>query len=205
MAASGVLRGAFLPCMKFLFLIVTTFAGICFLLVSCGATRFGYDSAPYRVKSSHDGFELRDYPVLTVVATADEGKADRDERFKRLFGYISGANEDKKKIAMTTPVFMDESAKRGEMMFVLPSGNSKQAPAPKTEMVKVKQLPARTMAVLRYSGGDSRELIQSMEQRLREQMKAAGLKPAGEAMIGYYDPPWIPGFARRNEVLIPVD
>ena len=60
------------------------------------------------------------------------------------------------------------------------------------------------MAVLLFSGSDSREREQAIEQKLRALLSAAGLKPGGDALFAYYDPPWTPGFARRNEVLIPI-
>lgn len=190
--------------MKLLLLSIVAIAGTALLLVSCGATRVGYESAPYAVQQTHEGFELREYPALTVAATSSPDTADRDARFTRLFRYISGSNAAKQKIAMTTPVLMDQTEDRQEMMFVLPSAMGAAAPAADQETVKVKTLPARRMAVLRFSGSDSPEREKTVEQQLLTQMKAAGLSAAGDALFAYYDPPWTPGFARRNEVLIPV-
>lgn len=190
--------------MKMLLLSSLALAGVAVLLVSCGATRIGYESAGYRVKQNAGGFEIREYPAMTVASTRANG-AGRDERFMRLFRYISGSNEGKQKIAMTTPVFMDQAEERQEMMFVLPAGLANSAPKATGEAVEVKRVPARTMAVLRYNGSDSREKEREMEGKLRELLKSAGLKPSGDTLFAYYDPPWTPGFARRNEVLIPVE
>ena len=187
-----------------LLITIVSLAGVALLLVSCGATRWGYESATYTVRQTSGGFELRDYPALTVAATRSAGTGDRDERFMRLFRYISGSNEAQQKISMTTPVFMDQAQERQEMMFVLPAGVAPAAPEPQADTVKVKTLPARRMAVLRYAGSDSREMEKAMEQKLQSLLSASGLKPAGDTLFAYYDPPWTPGFARRNEVLIPV-
>ena len=191
--------------MKIVLLGIGVVVSVAALLVACGATRAGYESAAYTVKKDYGSFELRDYPSMTVAATQAGGGAGKDERFMRLFRYISGTNADKKKIAMTTPVFMDQAAERQEMMFVLPKDLTGRAPASGGEDVNIKTIPARTMAVLRYHGTDSRELEKSMEQKLRSALAAAGMKTAGEALFAYYDPPWTPSFARRNEVLIPVE
>jgi DNA gyrase inhibitor GyrI len=191
--------------MKLLLISSGLIAGLAILLVSCGVTRLGYESAPYKVKTTYTGFELREYPALTVAATGSAGTAGRDERFMRLFRYISGANEGRQKISMTTPVFMDQAEERQEMMFVLPASAATKAPAPDASAVNVKTLPARKMAVLRYSGSDSREHEKAKEKELRTMMEAAGLRAAGDALFAYYDPPWTPGFARRNEVLVPVN
>ncbi len=190
--------------MKKLFLLPLALAGVPVLLVSCGATRIGYETADYRLKENARGFELREYPAMTVAATRAKSNG-RDERFMRLFRYISGSNEERKKIAMTTPVFMDRAEERQEMMFVLPAKLEKSAPKAIGEAVEVKRVPARTMAVLRYNGSDSRERERGMEDKLRGLLKKAGLKPSGGSLFAYYDPPWTPGFARRNEVLIPVE
>lgn len=190
--------------MKLILLSALTVAGVAALLVACGATRVGYESAPYKVARDGAGFEIREYPALQVASTRSAAGGDRDERFMRLFRYISGSNESKQKIAMTTPVFMDQAEQRQEMMFVLPESLGSAVPAPSGDAVAVKTIPARKMAVLRYSGSDSREKEQAMEKQLRTSLAAAGIKTAGDALFAYYDPPWTPSFARRNEVLIPV-
>jgi hypothetical protein len=35
-------------------------------------------------------------------------------------------------------------------------------------------------------------------------MEGKKLVATGEPVFAYYDPPWTPGFMRRNEVMIPV-
>jgi len=69
----------------------------------CQATRAGYESAPYQLVRASGKFAVRDYPALRVVETpmALPGK-DADGSFMRLFRFITGGNEAKQKIAMTT-------------------------------------------------------------------------------------------------------
>ena len=108
------------------------------LLAGCRATRAGYESAPYQVIRAAGKFEVRDYPVLTVVETpmAATGSG-ADGGFMRLFRFISGANEAKQKIAMTTPVFMSGSGNDLTMAFVLPAKlKAGDAPQPAEGSVK---------------------------------------------------------------------
>ncbi|MFP3868844.1 MAG: heme-binding protein [Desulfobacteraceae bacterium] len=60
------------------------------------------------------------------------------------------------------------------------------------------------MAVLKYSGIWSKELYEYKEKRLREFISSRGLKIVGEPIFARYNPPFMPWFLRRNEVLIPV-
>ena len=92
--------------------------GVGLLVAGCQATRAGYESAPYKVVRSDGKFELRDYPALTVVETPMANPNGSDGGFMRLFRFITGANEGKQKIAMTTPVFMSGSATHLTMAFV---------------------------------------------------------------------------------------
>jgi len=86
-------------------LILILIVGLAF--AGCQATRAGYESAPYKVVRSDGKFELREYSALTVVETRMAGGGNgSDGSFNRLFRFITGGNEAKQKIAMTTPVFM---------------------------------------------------------------------------------------------------
>jgi hypothetical protein len=61
----------------------------------------------------------------------------------RLFRFITGGNEAKQKIAMTTPVFMSGSDSNATMAFVLPAKyKASGAPNPTDGAVKVRELEA---------------------------------------------------------------
>jgi hypothetical protein len=105
-------------------------AAAALVLVGCQVTRAGHESAAYMVVRSDGRFELRDYPALTAVETPMANPEGSDGSFMRLFRFISGANKSKRKITMTTPVFMSGSATNLTMAFVLP-GKLKADAVPK--------------------------------------------------------------------------
>jgi len=173
-------------------------------LAGCQATRAGYESAPYMVVRADGKFELRDYPALTVVETSmtSSGSA-ADGSFNRLFGFITGRNESKQKIAMTTPVFMSGSDSNRTMAFVMPAKmNAAQAPKPAEASVTVRELPAGRFAVRRFSGGRNEKLEAEALGQLKTWMATEGLGVLSPPVFGYFDPPWTPTFLRRNEVML---
>ncbi len=176
-------------------------------LAGCQATRAGYESAPNKVVRADGKFEVRDYPALTVVETTMTSSGNAaDGSFNRLFGFITGRNEAKQKIAMTTPVFMSGNDSNRTMAFVMPAKmNTGQAPKPAEASVTVRELPAGRFAVLRFSGGrNEKHEVEALAQ-LRTWMAAEGLSGSSPPVFGYFDPPWTPPFLRRNEVMLGTD
>ncbi|MBM3901592.1 MAG: heme-binding protein [Verrucomicrobia bacterium] len=163
----------------------------------CAMTRAGYESAPYTVLEKSGRIELRRYPILRVAETPRGG-----DDFMRLFRYISKGNAAGEKIAMTTPVFMEGDGGTNETMaFVLPESLT-APPAPSNGRVSIRELPPSTFAVLRFKGGQQGPDGKAAAE-LRRWMADRKLPVGGEARFAYFDPPWIPGFLRRNEVMIP--
>ena len=74
--------------------------------------RAAYESAEYRVIESDGEFEIREYPDLMLASTKMRMESNgNDGSFMRLFRYISGANQSSQKVAMTTPVFMQDDSR----------------------------------------------------------------------------------------------
>ncbi len=179
---------------------------VAWAVVGCRATRSGYESAPYTVVLAEGNFEVRDYPALTVAETpmAPDGP-EGDSSFTRLFGFITGKNEDRRKIAMTTPVLMDGSASNRTMAFVMPADlKPGSVPPPADGAVTVRERPAGRYAVLRFHGARSAGQEKAALAELEAWLASHGRKAAGGPVYGYFDPPWTPPALRRNEVMLEV-
>lgn len=168
--------------------------------------RSAYESADYTVIDLDGAFELRQYPDLMVATTrAETGSQGRDGSFMRLFGFISGRNSRDEKIAMTVPVFMQaesDTAARS-MAFVLPqSVVRKEIPQPNHNDVQITRRESGRFAVITFAGRANEKAVLEQEKRLRTWMKEKGLVGTSHIEIAGYDPPWTPGFFRRNELLI---
>jgi DNA gyrase inhibitor GyrI len=169
-------------------------------------SRSAYESAAYSVIQTEAPFEVREYPRLLMATTemrfASQGN---DGSFNRLFSYISGANEDDQKVAMTTPVFMDPETdgNPGQMGFVVPASVAADgAPEPSDANVELRSRHGGRFAVIRFSGRLDATTRGDAEQRLRLWMSDQEFSSDGDAESAGYDPPWTPGPFRRNEVLV---
>ena len=60
------------------------------------------------------------------------------------------------------------------------------------------------MAVIRFKGYAGREDVNDVKVRLLEGLQKAGITARGQPVLMRYNPPWTPGFLRRNEVGIEI-
>merc|ERR550534_431114 len=91
--------------------------------------RSGYECAPYTVLETATDYQVRRYPSMKwATVTMTRSPQTPNKSFMKLFGYISGANEDEAKISMTVPVSTkvttlaeeDGQVQREEMGFYVP-------------------------------------------------------------------------------------
>ena len=171
--------------------------------------RDAYETAEYTLIESEGAFEIRDYPDLELATTSMQSDLQGDDgSFMRLFQYISGANRQRQKVAMTTPVFMEPRSddQPGNMGFVLPAKVAAQkAPQPDDGDVSITTRAGGQFAVYRFAGRINEEATTDAETKLRQWIDAKGLQSSRNAEFAGYDPPWTPGLLRRNEVLLRID
>ena len=79
------------------------------------------------------------------------------------------------------------------------------APSPTSDQVRIATVPGRLMAVVRYSGRWTEKNLQAKRAELRDAVDAKGIVRLGEFESAAYDPPYMPPFMRRNEVMVEVD
>lgn len=180
------------------------------------------EEPPYDILESAEDFELRRYHPYIIAETFVEGNFDDagNEGFRRLFAYISGENrkkasismtapvsqeEDYEKIAMTAPVNQQREAEKWRVTFMMPSEYTLETlPEPLDDRVKLKEVEGELVAALKYSGTWSRKRYEKKREKLESLIEERGLKPVGEPVFARYNPPFMPWFLRRNEVLITV-
>jgi hypothetical protein len=168
-------------------------------------------SIKYELVKKLGTVEIRLYPKI-VIAKVSNLEADS---FGLLFRFLSGNNTQKEKVKMTTPVVSQEIkmtspvlsdfSNQGYMAFVMPRDFSLETtPLPLDSRVKIEEVPSRLVAVLRFSGSWSDDHFEEKTQELLQELANAKMATVGSVFTMLYNPPFTPGFLRRNEVAIEV-
>lgn len=184
--------------------------------------RSGTEEPRFEVVDRIGEVEIRRYaPRLaaeTTVAAAEEAAA-RNEGFRRLAGYIFGANRSAARIAMTAPVaqsseriamtapVVQEAAGEGRwtIRFFMPAQYTRETlPEPEDRRVAIMEVPGATMAVLRYAGVPTGAATAARRAALLAALREGPWQAAGEPEDWFYDPPWTLPPLRRNEAVVAV-
>ena len=168
------------------------------------------DETPYSVIQTLGDIEIRAYPSMILASV--QGRGDTGA-FGLLFRYITGSNRSQRaipmtapvvsegtggeKVAMTTPVVSDQD----RFSFVLPASYTMDtAPVPLDPRVQLVRIAARRVAVLRFRGRAGVRQVRAWTEDLVRDLRQAGIEPTSPPFLMRYNPPYTPGFMRRNEV-----
>jgi hypothetical protein len=160
----------------------------------------------YEVVQVYDDFEIRKYtPALysSVQYSSSSYKQISSEGFRTLAGYIFGGNENKEKIAMTSPVTM-ELKDTSKMMFMVPKSMSKDdLPKPNNSSIYFEEYPERIVAAIHFGGWANDEKIAEYSRKLTASLLKEGIIHLGDFAYLGYNPPF-DVVNRRNEIIVTV-
>ncbi len=175
------------------------------------------------LKDYGDGIEMRQYSAYIIAETeitASNADQAGNLAFKRLGGYIFGGNRSKQSISMTAPVSQAKSEKIEMTVpvsqarktdgvwlvsFVMPKSYTLESlPVPNDPSVYFRTIPARKVMAIRFSGRWTDASFNDHEAKLLAAVKANAMKTTGSSWTARYNPPIMPAFMRRNEVMIQV-
>lgn len=179
------------------------------------------ETPKYAVIKKENEIEIRRYSGYIQAAVTVDGQDYQSaiqNGFRILAGYIFGNNIAREKIEMTAPVTAAQSQKIAmttpvtvtgddsfSVAFIMPSQYTLESlPIPKDDQIHFTQLPAHAMAAIRFSGYFRPDSIQKNKQRLSQWLEEQGLETEGDFVVAGYNPPWVPGFLARNEILIKI-
>jgi len=181
------------------------------------------DQPSYQLLNEVGNIQIRHYPALLIAETeiTADYKTASNQGFQRLAGYIFGNNQKQQTLAMTAPVIQEPQAEtlamtapviqlKSEdswlMAFVLPTSYSiSTAPIPNDKAITIKELPAKKVAVISYTGSLCESGIEKNADILINWLNQQHIKTLSLARSAAYDPPWTLPFLRHNEVHIDIE
>lgn len=199
---------------KFLFIVILT--------ISVGVSLMAIEQAKYQTITKEGQFEVREYEshILAEVEIAGDMEGASNQAFRPLFRYISGENRSQTKVAMTAPVSQEQASEKISMTtpvsqersdgawaisFMMPADYTMETiPLPSNHRVKLREVPVRKVATVKYSGRWTESGYLKHKLALEKWIASEGLIANGDAIWARFNSPYTPWFMRRNEVQIPV-
>jgi hypothetical protein len=180
----------------------------------------------YKILKKEATIELREYTgyiLASVNTTASSNNNAGNNAFSVLADYIFGNNTNTSNIKMTIPVMTQQHkiSKRipmtvpvittqtdtnmYEVSFILPSEYTiKTVPKPVNALIRLHQVTKHRAVAIVFSGRSGEDIIRTNTLALNNWIQENKLIQNGSPLLARYDPPWKPGFMRRNEVIINV-
>ena len=162
-----------------------------------------YEEANYEVVKQNKVYEIRKYSDRLAIETIT---SNQGSSFRKLFNYISGNNENKEEISMTTPVTQIEKKGSMTMQFYLPSKfNKDNIPSPSNSEVKILNIKGGYYAVIKYSGRASDKNFIKHKDILKNELKKNDILILSSPIKATYDKPFTLPMFRRNEAMFKID
>lgn len=178
----------------------------------------------YTVLEKDGKFEIRDYEsyITAEVEIQDSYNSALLQGFRILADYIFGNNRKKQQIAMTSPVMQTAAASERIPMtapvlaqkaandsylisFVVPQKYTMDTlPEPVSGDIRFRVIEAQRAAVLMFSGYLNNRTFTKKTGELKSWLDKKGLEPGSNFISCQYNPPWVPGFFRRNEIMVSI-
>ena len=159
------------------------------------------EEAKYDIVYKNNIYEIRFYPKRLIV----ESVYNDSKTFRKLFNYISGANNNSEEIEMTIPVTQIKKDNTNFMQFILPSKFNKETiPLPLNSDVEISIIEEGYFAIIEYSGRSSDKNFIKYSKILQGKLLEDKILIKGSPIKASYNGPFTPPPLRRNEVMFNV-
>ena len=183
------------------------------------------ESPRYETVRKDNKFEVREYEeyILAEVEIDGDFGSALQKGFRVLAEYIFGGNTSKARINMTVPVTEQavasekiemtapvtssqiEEGKKYIIAFTMPSKYTLESlPEPENKTISFRKVGKQKVAALRFSGNLNSKLATRKAKELETWLNGNKYSKKTGFVFAQYNPPWIPGIFRRNEILTEV-
>jgi hypothetical protein len=109
------------------------------------------------------------------------------------------------KIPMTAPVTAQNQGKSYKVAFFMPSKYTLETlPQPNDPRVSFQTIGSRQMAAIRFSGYLTEKAFVKRKDELSKWLNINKIAAKSTYLSAQFNPPWVPWFARRNEVMVEI-
>lgn len=145
----------------------------------------------YTVSEVREGYEIRTYAPFIVAETEVEGGLESalKEGFILLEDYITGDNLTRATVPFKLPIMQHADAPgRHTIQLAMPRDYTVQTiPRPNNPAVRLRLIPARTVAVLQFSWWASPARIDEQKRELVEVLKFDDVDIVGVPLVAFYN------------------
>jgi hypothetical protein len=180
------------------------------------------ETPKFNIVQKDGNFEIREYQehINASVEIESEYKNALNEGFRILADYIFGNNRAKTSISMTAPVTEQAvnsekiemtapvtskkvgGAKKYLISFTMPAKYTLESlPEPTNKTISIYKVAPHKAVALKFSGYINEEITAKKTQELEVWLNKNNLKFKSGIIVAQYNPPWIPGPFRKNEII----
>ena len=143
-------------------------------------------------------------PMTTPVS---EEKIEGSEKIPMAAPVTQESLTESEKISMSVPVaeeLFGENIHR--ISFTMPSKYSLETlPEPEDKRIKFREVKNQKTAVLRFSGRVKKNLAMEKMEEMMKWLEKNNIKPKSNLVVAQYNNPLVPGFLRRNEIIVEIE
>ena len=164
-----------------------------------------YNSMNNKIVGTIDNIEFRIYNQYTKasVPISNSNMKSANGKFSILAGYIFGGNQQKKSIAMTSPVIY-EMEEKSYFSFLMPESLSGQElPKPNNNSIEINDVVNQHVAVISFGGFANDNKVKKYHAQLKNKLIDLGLKVDNNHIVAVYQPPY-QFIDRTNEIWVEI-
>jgi hypothetical protein len=141
---------------------------------------------------------------IEMTAPVTEEKAV-SERISMTTPVTEESLKESEKIKMTTPVEEEKTGNMHRISFVMPyKFTLGTLPEPDDRRIKFEEVKEERMAALRFKGRVKEKLASKKIEEMKNWLKKNNIEPKSNFIVAQYNNPAVPGFLRRNEILVEI-
>jgi len=160
-----------------------------------GALRNGFEILAHYIFGGN-----RKKESISMTAPVSEEKVSGFEEIPMMAPVTS------EKISMTAPVTEEQAGERvHRVSFAMPSRFTLETlPEPLDKRITFTVVESRKTAATRFSGRVHEKLAAQKTEELSDWLVRNGIVPKSNFVVALYNPPFIPGIFRRNEIIVDI-